>query len=128
MFGENSDTKIADIVDGTTNSVAINEVTHWVLDGSPPAWGYRGWVMTGAAVSRYGINQFDANRLGSWYTGDRSYKRGRIFSWGMAGSWHPGGCNSTLGDGSVRFLSETTHLNVLRAISSIAQGETVQMP
>jgi len=128
MFGENSTTKVASVVDGMSNTVAINEVTHWVLDGSPPAWGYRGWVMTGAAISRYGINQFDANRLGSWYGGDRENKRGRLFTWGMAGSYHPGGCNSALGDASVRFLSETSDLSVLRAISTMAQGESTQMP
>ena len=41
---------------------------------------------------------------------------------------HPGGCNAALGDASVRFLSESTDLAVLRAISTISQGETVQMP
>jgi len=128
MFGENSNTRVASVEDGLSNTVAINEVTHWVLDGSPPAWGYRGWVMTGAAISRAGINQFDANRLGSWYSGDRENKRGRLYTWGMAGSLHPGGCNTALGDASVRFLSETSDLSVLRAISTMAQKESVQVP
>ena len=41
-------------------------------------------------------------------------------------SYHPGGCNSSpFGDGSVRFLKETTSVLVLRKIISAAGGEVV---
>ena len=40
-------------------------------------------------------------------------------------SFHPGGVNAVFGDGSVKFLKETTNLLVLRAIISAAGGETV---
>ena len=58
MFGENSDTSTAGVLDGTSNTVAIAETTHWVANGSCPAWGFRGWVMTGIDVAQ-GINVFD---------------------------------------------------------------------
>jgi prepilin-type N-terminal cleavage/methylation domain-containing protein len=127
MFGENSDTNPSHAVDGLSNTVAINETTHWVIDGSPPAWGYRGWVQFGLDLNRYGINRFDVF-LGSWYTGDRTTLRGRLAEYGTTGSLHPGGVNATLGDGSVRFLSETTDSAILRAISTMAGGETDQLP
>jgi prepilin-type N-terminal cleavage/methylation domain-containing protein/prepilin-type processing-associated H-X9-DG protein len=38
-------------------------------------------------------------------------------------SFHPGGCNALFGDGSVRFLKETTNVLVLRKIISAAGGE-----
>jgi prepilin-type N-terminal cleavage/methylation domain-containing protein/prepilin-type processing-associated H-X9-DG protein len=133
MFGENSDSKVASVLDGTSNTVAINETCHWVIDGHCPAWGYRGWVMTGIDL-RMGINRWDV-ALGSWYTGDRTPRRGRLFSWGLAGSLHPGGCNTCLGDGSVRFLSETIDAanngalgTVANAISTIGNGEAVSVP
>jgi prepilin-type processing-associated H-X9-DG protein len=40
-------------------------------------------------------------------------------------SFHPGGCNALFGDGSVRFLKESTNVVVLRKIISAAQGEVV---
>ena len=38
-------------------------------------------------------------------------------------SFHPGGCNVLFGDGSVRFLKESTNVLVLRKIISAAGGE-----
>jgi prepilin-type N-terminal cleavage/methylation domain-containing protein/prepilin-type processing-associated H-X9-DG protein len=40
-------------------------------------------------------------------------------------SSHPGGCNTLFGDGSVKFLKETTNVVVLRNIISAAGGEAV---
>jgi prepilin-type N-terminal cleavage/methylation domain-containing protein/prepilin-type processing-associated H-X9-DG protein len=41
------------------------------------------------------------------------------------GSWHPGGCNAALCDGSVRFTSETVELAIWRAVGSMKGKETV---
>jgi prepilin-type N-terminal cleavage/methylation domain-containing protein len=38
---------------------------------------------------------------------------------------HPGGCNVAVGDGAVRFISESINLDVWAAMVSIAGGETV---
>jgi type II secretory pathway pseudopilin PulG len=127
MFGENSDTGMAHILDGSSNTVAINEQTHNVIDGAPNAWGYRGWVQFGLDLNWYGINRFDVF-LGAWYTGDRTRIPGRLAEFGTTGSLHPGGINVTLGDASVRFLSETTDLVVLKAISTLSGGETDSLP
>lgn len=43
-------------------------------------------------------------------------------------SLHPGGVQFALGDGSVRFLSETIPLTVLRALGTIDGGEPVSVP
>ncbi len=40
-------------------------------------------------------------------------------------SYHPGGCNVLFGDGSVRFLKESTSVVVLRKVISAAGGEVV---
>lgn len=141
MFSTSSSSSIADITDGTSNTVAVNETVHTVIDGTCPAWGHRGWVMTGIDIAP-GINAWDYPVLGSWYTGDRTVRRGQLFSWGMAGSLHPGGANTCLADGSVRFLSETTEClvnhstlpatgtvgPVLHAISTISNNEPTPVP
>ena len=41
------------------------------------------------------------------------------------GSYHPGGANFAFGDGSVRFIKETTDLRVLAALGTRAGGEVV---
>ena len=38
-------------------------------------------------------------------------------------SYHPGGCNALFGDGSVKFLKESTNVIVLRKIISAAGSE-----
>ncbi|NLX96758.1 MAG: DUF1559 domain-containing protein [Rhodopirellula sp.] len=127
MFGENSNTGTQHLVDGTSNTVAVAEQTHWVIDGCANPWGYRGWVQFGIDMPWYGINRFDVF-LGSWYGGDRTLIRGRLAEFGTPGSLHPGGINVTVGDASVRFISETTDNAVLRAICTMANGETTAMP
>ena len=45
-----------------------------------------------------------------------------------ARSWHTGGVNSVLGDGSVRFFSDTIAIDVWRALATRNGGETVAAP
>jgi hypothetical protein len=84
-------------------------------------------VQYGLDLSWYGINRFDVF-LGAWYTGDRTRIPGRLAEFGTTGSLHPGGVNVVLGDCAVRFLSETTDLTVLRAISTISGAEAKDVP
>jgi prepilin-type processing-associated H-X9-DG protein len=44
--------------------------------------------------------------------------------WGLA-SYHSGGANSLMCDGSVRFLKDSTNQNVIWALGSINQGEII---
>jgi hypothetical protein len=126
MFGENSDTSTASVTDGTSNTVAIGETCHWVANGSCPAWGFRGWVMTGVDVG-VGINVFDIPATYTWVN-PKEPILGRLRDWGMVGSAHPGGANLCMGDASVRFVSENTDRTVLLAIATMAGTESVQVP
>ena len=40
-------------------------------------------------------------------------------------SYHPGGINALAGDGSVRFLKESTNVVVLRGLTSLKGGEVI---
>ncbi|MCL2709441.1 MAG: DUF1559 domain-containing protein [Planctomycetaceae bacterium] len=46
----------------------------------------------------------------------------------VAGSHHRGGCNVGFFDGSVRFISESIDLRVLRALGTPAGGESMSLP
>ncbi|MFH1266897.1 MAG: DUF1559 domain-containing protein [Planctomycetota bacterium] len=119
IFGENSDARVADVLDGTSNTVAMSECTYNVISGRRAAWGFRGWVMI-LDVGMRGLNRLD-------YTDGNGYVypeiRGRSGAWYDAGSLHPGGCNFLFADGSVNFQSETSDLAVLRALATMANSE-----
>ncbi len=118
MFGEDSDTRIAFVRDGTSNTVAMAETLFDVWNGECSGWGYRGWVMVGIDIY-YTINRWD------WY-GRR--ERGHLASWGHPGSLHPTGCFMLFADGSVRFVSEMSDRYVRQAWATMAGGENVEMP
>ena len=126
MFGENSNCNFAAILDGTSNTVAMSETLRTVADGHCPAWGYRGWVMTGIDLG-YGVNVTSIPASYTWVS-DKVDHNYRLRSWGTGGSLHPGGLNVCLADGSIRFVSETTPITTLTAISTISGSELVEMP
>lgn len=116
MFEDNSKCRIRDITDGTTNTIAVAETRFEVHNGRCPAWGYRGWVMIGIDIGTYKIND-------TYWTGvDRAPKLG---SWSYPGSFHIGGCQVVLGDGSVRFISENIDTATRKDLATIADGNVV---
>jgi prepilin-type processing-associated H-X9-DG protein len=113
IFGQNSTTRMTDITDGTSNTFMLGETTKTVYNGRTASWGYRGWVMTGIDPN-HGINV--------WAYGSITPQPGRLGSWGYAGSLHPGGCHFAMGDGSVRFVRESTATTVLYQSATMADG------
>jgi prepilin-type N-terminal cleavage/methylation domain-containing protein len=117
-----SKTRVADVRDGTSNTLAIGErnvgETSWLAGDSNRV----GWPCDAAAFKNF---EFEINYcLGE--PGD-----GGVCNWSNSrpfSSMHPGGADFALGDGSVRFLSETTPLTVLHALASRAGGELQSLP
>jgi prepilin-type processing-associated H-X9-DG protein len=125
MFGQNSTTRVADVTDGTSNTLALGETTLNVYNGRTAAWGYRGWVMTGIDVGdNEGINNWSYTTL----TGPITPVRGQLGSWGRAGSLHPNGANFCFADGSVRFLTEDIDNTTLQHLAWMADGFEVAVP
>jgi prepilin-type N-terminal cleavage/methylation domain-containing protein/prepilin-type processing-associated H-X9-DG protein len=120
MFGENSTTRLTDVRDGTSNTIAIGEQTLNVYNGTCTAWAYRGWVQVGVNPAN-GINVWEL----SWTP---PAQPGRLASWSFAGSLHTGGANFGFADGAVRFLSENTNTTILDRLSAMADGVPVVIP
>lgn len=118
MFGENSNTRFADVIDGSANTVAICESTHEVYNGRCSPWAYRGWVQVGNDLgTAQGINNWIYPSAGA-----ASYQVGRVGSWGWPGSLHPNGCQVTMGDGAVRFMPQNADAVVRAALAAMMDG------
>ena len=109
--------KIADCKDGTTNVIFVGEVLESDTSNSVNRW---------ARCSRHVDNhRTTVNPIntppGTGIT--RNESNGVDRRNGAFGSYHPGGGNFLLGDGSVRFISETIDLTTYRALSTRNGGE-----
>ncbi len=114
MFGENSNAKITDVTDGTSNTFMLGESTVAVYNGEANSWGYRAWVMTGVDPAA-GINDWTWSSLPVPVPG-------QLGSWGRAGSLHNAGCHFAMGDASVRFVRESVASTTLRQVALMADG------
>ena len=108
IFGANEPCRIADIGDGTSNTLIVGEVT-----GAGPGM-YHGhfWAAHNNQTTYSGINGACTAPGGTYPTG--------LYAMYFAGfgSFHPGGCNFALADGSVAFLSQNIAQNILAALTT----------
>jgi prepilin-type N-terminal cleavage/methylation domain-containing protein/prepilin-type processing-associated H-X9-DG protein len=122
MFGENSTTRIDDVHDGTSNTIAMAETLYTTYNYTCPAWGYRAWVSLGVDLGCNGINDWSKTVTPG------HIMTGQLGPYGAAGSNHPGGANVLMADGSATFFSENTRMTVLEALSTMNGGEPVSAP
>jgi prepilin-type N-terminal cleavage/methylation domain-containing protein/prepilin-type processing-associated H-X9-DG protein len=115
-------TRIADILDGTSNTILIAEDA-----GRPDLWVMGQVVPDGVALG------------GGWADDNGPFLLLGSDSSGMAGgpcplnctnisepySFHPGGANFLLADGSVRFLDSAVNIAVMAALVTRAGGEDI---
>jgi prepilin-type N-terminal cleavage/methylation domain-containing protein len=118
ISGENSQTKISDIKDGTSKTHLFAETTNGTrCNGPDNGWAWRDWAMTGIQPGYLGINRWVHYGSSSWSPcfGD-IYQPGRLGDWGAAGSLHPNGAHVTRADGSVGFINEAVSATLLNQL------------
>jgi prepilin-type processing-associated H-X9-DG protein len=138
VFFIGSCVRLTDIPDGSSNTFQFGERYHHdpeydrrqpvVADGRAPMahigrWGFvagAGGLMGNVTLHTAAPINYRVPPGGDLSTVD---DRGSAF-----GSGHPGGANFAFADGSVRFLSESTPLPTLQALSTRAGGEVVTLP
>ena len=128
MFGVDANSSIRDVSDGTSNTVAISETTLGVIDGVTGSWGCLQHVGGGINFANVNgqrrINDWDCC---AWTSPPYSIlgTPGTLGEWGTPGSVHTGGMQVTMGDGSVRFLSENLDATTRTRLGYIADGQVV---
>ena len=133
LFFFNGSVKIAQIIDGTANTVAVFEDANWYGGTSnTPSTAYTSeYGMTGLWVAPLGaantidgpINAFPPQPTAAGMGYNLRDPRGTNWS-----SMHPGGGMCTMADGSVQFVTQTIDMNVLKAIASRNGGESQTLP
>jgi prepilin-type N-terminal cleavage/methylation domain-containing protein/prepilin-type processing-associated H-X9-DG protein len=110
--------RMADVIDGTSNTLMIAERSNFEIAPVPNA--YRSWIRGqngGSGATKNVLNPINStNYNGSNNFNDISF-----------GSQHPGGANFCLGDGSVRFIGQTIDMNTYKALSSCNMAESVPL-
>jgi prepilin-type N-terminal cleavage/methylation domain-containing protein/prepilin-type processing-associated H-X9-DG protein len=132
MFGENSTTTPANVLDGLSNTFMMGETTKWHVNGVAFAWAYRAHVMPGIDPSHAtdgGINRWHLPHVSAtWQNPPYTPVVGRIRTWwSAAGSLHPGGCQFAMGDGSVRFVREQTSIPVMGRMARMRDGQVASL-
>ncbi|MCI0699969.1 MAG: DUF1559 domain-containing protein [Planctomycetia bacterium] len=137
-FGENSNSKIEDAKDGSSNTFMLGEtLVEPRCNGWGEVWAYRGWVQTGldpgtgrvgsSGTPTQGINNWSL--IASWTnncdptsTGTQAPRPGRLGDWGRVGSLHTGGALFAMGDGSIRFVRESVPALTLEHMANMSAG------
>jgi len=133
MFYGCSSTRIRDITDGTSNTIMLGESytePNYVKDGQGMDYWAFGAPQTGGwdcIPGDLGGTEYSEG-LGSCVVPINSRRNPLINGVLMEmsfGSYHVGGAQFALGDGSVRFISENLDMTVYRALGSRGGGEVV---
>ncbi len=123
--GDGIPTRMADLTDGTSNSLMLGE-SSFHQNGLAAWWWFNGVLATAAfpinrpAECTAGIGQ---GRVAGWDACWRDWRNNQGFS-----SLHQGGAQFALGDGSVHFLSDSMDLAIYRNLATIQGGEVAQIP
>jgi prepilin-type N-terminal cleavage/methylation domain-containing protein/prepilin-type processing-associated H-X9-DG protein len=137
LFFIGSCVRLTDITDGTSTTFLFGERYHhdpefdrrrplvWP-DATPVGgWGRWGYVANAGAMFQVTLHTAVSINYRVPSGGDFSTLENRGCAFG---SGHPGGANFAFADGSVRFLSESTPVPTLQALSTRAGGEVVTVP
>jgi prepilin-type N-terminal cleavage/methylation domain-containing protein len=111
IFYQRSQTRVAKITDGTSNTLAVGEI----VGAGKGTYGGMFWTTWNVMHTANGLNlTVRIPPQSPWSVAEAGFA-----------SYHPGGCHFTLADGSAHFLNETIDARLLAALTTRAGGEPV---
>jgi len=142
MFGKNYTYKVSDNTDGTSNTLYVGETGRYVNE---PVSTLNFWNRGGYAYGddiggvRMQIIAYTVPAINARPTGVTPGYLSDPFNWwnltlypqskneGSFGfrSYHPGGANFLVGDGTVKFVKQTINLQTYQALGTRANGEVI---
>lgn len=151
LFYYNSASGFRNMTDGTSNAVVFSETIlgNGVAQGPPPQRPHEAVAFIGhqfnenpdvAALAAGAVYCWQGHRGYAWISG-KSYSTTfstydtpnpphsdvyqLAYGWFAARSFHPGGVNVALGDGSVRFVADTVDRTTWQNLGSVADGNVL---
>jgi hypothetical protein len=143
-FGNNGAAKFAGITDGTSNCLALGEGAGGRMKTAPE---YGPWGMQGAHTCCHG--RVITILVGGQVTPETALNNNQWYNWTINGAWraatttpdpqrrtyawvfssfHPGGAQFALCDGSTQFLSDNIDFLTFARLAYIHDGQPVQIP
>jgi hypothetical protein len=116
VFGNDGAARLGDILDGSSNTIAIGECKQIKSTSSVfgPFWG------AGIHTCCHGYTPNNDVRF--TVNGRFNPDPNGQYAWGF-GSHHTGGAHFLMGDGAVRFISENMDLQILEHLGSFSDGK-----
>ena len=110
MFNQNSNTKMRDLTDGTSNTIAVGEKRTAQQSLMSPVFRW-GWHASRGMNTRMNVHATTWND-----------------DWANFGSEHKGGAQFLFADGAVHFVSENIDFDLYRNLGNRADGNVVNFP
>ncbi len=126
VFGSNGATSVQGIKDGTSNTIMVGEARQRMCSlyfGARWGNGVHTAVHGRTTDFRFHINYPAGNDRTLCFSNDPAIKILQ-YAWGF-GSWHSGGANFVMGDGSVRFLPDSMSYPIFAAMSTMNGSEVI---
>jgi prepilin-type N-terminal cleavage/methylation domain-containing protein/prepilin-type processing-associated H-X9-DG protein len=134
-FYSDAATKLADIKDGTSNTVMVGEKSRRTINWCASFWYFGPYWGSGTHTSTHLVVWPPTSTLAPastpnapWGNRDGTQKCERYkdgsYAWVMS-SMHPGGINVAMSDGSVRFIKNTINPYTWYSIQTIALSEVI---